>query len=44
MGEWDGYLNNGEEVISGTYVFIASYFVPNEIKIQSLVGNIILIK
>ena len=44
MGEWDGYLNNGEEAISGTYVFIASYFVPNEIKIQSLVGNIILIK
>ena len=44
MGEWDGTLTNGEQAISGTYVFIANYYTPNESKIQVLVGNIILIR
>ena len=44
MGEWDGTFNNREEVISGTYVFIATYYTPNESKIQTLVGPIQLIK
>ena len=44
MGEWDGTFNNREEVLSGTYVFIATYYTPNESKIQTLVGPIQLIK
>ena len=44
MGEWDGNFNNREEVLSGTYVFIATYYTPNESKIQTLVGPIQLIK
>ena len=44
MGSWDGTLNNGEEVIMGTYVFVATYFIPNKPKKQILTGNINLIR
>ena len=44
MGKWDGFLNNGEEAISGTYVFVATYYTTNEYQLQTLVGNIILIR
>ena len=44
MGEWDGFLNNREEAISGTYVFVATYYTTNEYQLQTLVGNIILIR
>ena len=44
MGEWDGSLNNGEKAISGTYVFVATYYTINEYQLQTLVGNIILIR
>ena len=44
MGEWDGSLNNGEKAISGTYVFVATYYTTNEYQLQTLVGNIMLIR
>jgi len=44
IGDWDGTLTNGEEAISGTYVFIANYYTPNESKIQTLTGYISLIR
>jgi len=44
MGTWNGILDNGEEAISGNYVFIATYFVPNKLKIQTSVGNITLVR
>ncbi|MBT5859208.1 MAG: PKD domain-containing protein [Flavobacteriales bacterium] len=44
MGSWDGTLKNGEKVLSGAYVFIATYYTPNEYKIQTLIGEIILIR
>ena len=44
MGEWDGKLENGEEAVQGTYVFMATYYLPNDNKPQYLVGNILLIR
>ena len=44
MGEWDGFLNNGEEAISGNYVFLATYYTTNEYQLQTLIGNIILVR
>jgi len=44
MGEWDGFLNNGKEAVSGTYVFISTYYAPNNYKLQRRIGSIILLK
>jgi flagellar hook assembly protein FlgD len=44
MGEWDGSLNNGEEAISGVYVFVVTYYIPNEHQLQTESGNIVLVR
>ena len=44
MGEWDGFLNNGEEAISGVYVFVVTYYIPNEHQLQTESGNIVLVR
>ena len=44
MGSWNGELQDGNKTELGVYVFIATYFIPNENKKQTLVGNIILIR
>lgn len=44
LGEWDGKLENGEEAVQGTYVFLATYYLPNNNKPQYMVGNILLIR
>lgn len=44
MGEWNGILENGEEAVQGTYVFVASFSFPNNYKRQYLVGNILLLR
>ena len=44
MGEWDGKLENGEEAVQGNYVFVATYYLPNNNKPQYMVGNILLIR
>ena len=44
MGEWDGSLNNGEEAISGVYVFVVTYYIPNEYQLQTETGNIVLVR
>ena len=44
MGEWDGKLENGEEAVEGTYVFVKTYYLPNNNKLQYKVGNILLIR
>lgn len=44
MGEWDGFLENGEKAIPDTYVFVATYYLPNSYQLQTEKGNILLIR
>ena len=44
MGYWNGKLFNEEDAKEGVYVFLATYYTPNDYKIKSSKGNIILIR
>ena len=44
MGYWNGKLFNEKDAKEGVYVFLATYYTPNDYKIKSSKGNIILIR